>query len=196
MYHVPPRHTASKSASCTLRKKRPVPSAVRFVGSGPSNASGVARVRSQPPVSGPSPLGTYTPSSAVRCSIPLGEFSGNVTFSRSTFLSLRNPANPSRWMPVALSNAPISTCAFAPSGSSRCVINWSATFGIRNSWLSGPRLSVTAAPRRIGRIARRVGMPAESCGRSSLFRCIQDTLNAAAMSVIGSAIRSNSCGTR
>ena len=43
---------------------------------------------------------------------------------------------------------------------------------------------------------RRVGMPAESCGNSSLFRCIQATVNVAAMRLIGSASRSNTCGTR
>ena len=37
-------------------------------------------------------------------------------------------------------------------------------------------------------MTRRVGMPADSCGSSSLFRCIHDTVNIAAISVIDSAM--------
>jgi hypothetical protein len=87
---------------------------------------------------------------------------------------------------VTLSKAPRTFVGFTNSGSSRGTDRDSAICGITNSVFSGPSARLQIDPSKMGRITRSVGTPAESWGRSSLLRCIHDTVKIAAMTVMNS----------
>ena len=192
----PPRLTVSKSALSTFRKHRPVPSSVRFSASGPANESGVG-VGEHPPageraVAGRNVDGLLGGQVNHPARRGLGE--GRVEVARSAGRGGTRPALQVDAGGVVGAHQNLGLRAFRVVARGHQFVG---DLGDDELLIQrGERRASIAAPSSTGRITRRVGMPAESCGSSSLFRCIHATVNVAAISVIGSASRSNTCGTR